>query len=213
MNQQPPFEPMTQEILLRATQELAERDPDLAYIVTAIGPPPMWGRPQGFPTLIHIILEQQVSLASAKAAFDRLQETLDPLTPTSFLTLDDDQLKTIGFSRQKTRYGRLLAEAILAGELDLPALAHLDDDTVLTELTKIKGIGPWTANVYLLMVLRRPDAWATGDLALAVAAQKIKGLEARPTYPELDEMALAWRPWRAVAARLLWHYYLNGQGA
>ena len=134
----------------------------------------------GFPTLVHIILEQQVSLASARAAFDRLQTAVSPLTPEGFLTLDDVRLKQIGFSRQKTGYARHLARAILAGELDLPGLQDLDDAAARAALLKMKGIGPWSADIYLLMVLRRPDVWPAGDLALAIATQEVNG--SRP-YP------------------------------
>ena len=201
---------LTEERLIEGLNDLSKADPDLAIIFHRLGPPPLWARKPGFPTLIHIILEQQVSLASARAAFDRLLATVSPLTPERFLALDDVTLKTIGFSRQKTAYGRYLAQAIVAGQLDLTTLPAKDDTTVRAELTKIKGIGPWTANIYLLMVLRRPDIWPSGDLALAVAVQRVKGLTARPTPTELDALATAWQPWRAVAARLLWHYYLNG---
>jgi len=169
----------------------------------------MWERESGFSTLLHIILEQQVSLASARAAHNKLLETANPLTPRRFLQLDDSTLRTIGFSRQKTIYGRELARSIDEGLLDLDALGSMDDAAVRAELIKIKGIGRWTADIYLLMVLRRPDIWPVGDLALAVAAQKVKGLRTRPTQQELDEMSAAWRPWRAVAARILWHYYLS----
>jgi DNA-3-methyladenine glycosylase II len=169
----------------------------------------MWAREPGFPTLIHIILEQQVSLASARAAYDRLLAAASPLTPDRFLELDDAQLKRIGFSRQKTAYGRELAGAILGGRLDLAGLETLDDADVRSELTGIKGIGPWTADIYLLMALRRPDVWPSGDLALASAAQRVKRLAARPTPDELDTLGADWAPWRAVAARLLWHYYLS----
>lgn len=203
------FSPLTEELLAEGVHYLAQVDPDLALLAQYLGPPPLWAREPGFPTLIYIILEQQVSLASAKAAYGRLQATISPLTPERFLTVDDATLKQIGFSRQKSRYGRLLAQAIVAGELDLAALAGLDDEQVQAELTKIKGIGPWTANIYLLMVLRRPDIWPSRDLALAVAVQKIKKLPARPTPSELEQIAQPWRPWRAVAARLLWHDYLS----
>jgi DNA-3-methyladenine glycosylase II len=169
----------------------------------------MWAREPGFPTLIHIILEQQVSLASARAAYDRLLVAASPLTPARFLELDDAELKTIGFSRQKTAYGRELAGAILDGRLNLTELGTLDDADVRSELMGIKGIGPWTADIYLLMALRRPDVWPSGDLALASAAQRVKRLAARPTPDELDTLGADWTPWRAVAARLLWHYYLS----
>jgi DNA-3-methyladenine glycosylase II len=200
---------LTQRSLLRATRELAARDPDLAGVVETFGPPPLWAREPGFHTLIHIILEQQVSLASAKAAYDRLLVATGRLVPERFLALRNEELKTIGFSRQKTTYGRALAEAILDGRLDLALIETLDDAEAKTQLTAIKGIGSWTADIYLLMVLRRPDTWPSGDLALAVAVQRVKRLRKRPTPERLQKVGEAWRPWRAVAARILWHYYLS----
>ncbi len=200
--------PLDEETLLHAVALLADRDPDLARIVASHGPPPLWAREPGFPTLILLILEQQVSLASARAAFNRLAARLSAVTPAAFLELDDDELRAVGFSRQKTGYGRHLAQAIVDGRCDPDALPMLDDDGVRAELVKLKGIGPWTAEIYLLMVLGRPDAWPVHDLALAVAAQAVKGLPARPTPVELAALAEPWRPWRAVAARLLWHHYL-----
>ncbi|HEY0082393.1 MAG TPA: hypothetical protein VGB61_06355 [Pyrinomonadaceae bacterium] len=190
-------------------RELAGRDRDFARLWAQFGTPPKWFRAPGFPTLIHIILEQQVSLASARAAFTRLLSVASPLTPERFLALDDAELKRAGFSRQKTLYGRHLAEAVAGGRLNLAALAALDDAEVKAELTRVKGIGSWTADIYLLMSLRRPDAWPAGDLALAVAMQEVKRLAARPSPLELAALAEAWRPWRAVGARLLWNYYLN----
>ena len=201
---------LDEETLLLGVQTLGQRDPDLAQITARLGPPPLWPREPGFATLIQIILEQQVSLASARAAFQRLLAAADPLTPERFLQLDDDTLKAAGLSRQKAGYGRTLAQAVLARSLELDGLAALDDDAVRAALTAIKGIGPWTADIYLLMVLRRPDAWPSADLALAVAVQQIKGLAARPGPQELEMLGWAWRPWRAVAARLLWHHYLSG---
>jgi len=159
-----------------------------------------------------MILEQQVSLASAKAAFDNLRARLNPLTPHTFLTRGDAELKRIGFSRQKTRYGRELAHAVQDGSLRFAALARASDDEVRTQLTAIPGIGPWTANIYLLMVLRRPDIWPPGDIALAQAAREVKGLPHRPKDEDLTRMARRWRPWRAVAARILWHHYLSVRG-
>ncbi len=132
-----------------------------------------------------------------------------PLTPASYLALDDATLKAVGFSRQKAGYGRGLATALTSGALDLAALSRADDDDVRAALTSVKGIGPWSAEIYLLMVLRRPDAWPTGDLALIVAAQRVKGLAQRPSAAEFLALGDAWRPWRAVAARLLWHDYLS----
>ena len=196
--------------LQRAVRLLSRRDADLRSVVKQFGAPPMWARESGFSTLLHIILEQQVSLASARAAHNKLLELAFPLTPQRFLKLDDATLKAVGFSRQKSVYGRELARSIFEGLLDLDALGSMDDAAVRSELVKIKGVGRWTADIYLLMVLRRPDIWPTGDLALAVAAQKVKRLRSRPTPDELDEISAPWKPWRAVAARILWHYYLSG---
>ena len=202
---------LTEEALVRGLRFLSKRDSDLARILRELGPPPMWAREPGFPTLVYIILEQQVSLASARAAYNRLLAAVSPLTPERFLELDDAMLKIIGFSRQKTAYGRHLACAIIEGQLNLDALGAMDDATARSELIKIKGIGPWTADIYLLMALRRPDIWPSRDLALAVAVQKVKRLASCPTPDELDVLGNAWRPWRAVAARLLWHYYLSNR--
>jgi DNA-3-methyladenine glycosylase II len=189
--------------------QLCKQDEDLAGIVERVGVPPMWVREPGFPTLVWIILEQQVSLASAKAAYDRLLARVSPLTARSFLTLNDQELKQIGFSRQKTGYCRALAESIQNGELNLKDFAGLDDETVRRKLTDHKGIGAWTAEIYLLMALRRPDVWPRHDLALAVAVQQVKKLNSRPSPEELETLSIPWKPWRAVAARMLWHHYLN----
>lgn len=188
---------------------LVEVDPDLAKVVSQFGSPPLWSREPGFPTLVHIILEQQVSLASAKAAFTRLQEAAGQLTPEKFLEFDDDQLKSIGFSRQKSGYCRELSRAILRGDLDLEGLEELDDQAVRLKLMEVKGIGRWTADIYLLMAMLRPDVWPSGDLAIASAMQEVKGLPRRPTPDELEVIASPWKPWRAEAARILWHYYLS----
>jgi DNA-3-methyladenine glycosylase II len=203
-------ETLDERTLARGVRQLARLDPDLARVHRALGLPPLWARAPGFPTLVHIILEQQVSLASARAAFARLTAAVAPLTPHTFLTLDDATLKQIGFSRQKTGYCRLLARAIESGALDLPALARLSDEEVRAALLRLKGVGAWTAEIYLLMALRRADAWPAGDLALAVAYARLKRLPARPTVEELLLVGERWRPLRAVAARLLWHYYLAG---
>lgn len=173
-----------------------------------IGPPPLWDRSPGFGTLVHIVLEQQVSLASARAAFERLVVATHPLTPDRFLRLTDADLLGIGFSRQKARYGRAIAIALLDGTLDLDGLAALDDDAAQQALEAIPGIGRWTSTIYLLMVLGRPDLWPAGDMALASAVAKVKGLPTRPDPAGLALIGEAWRPWRSVAARLFWHDYL-----
>jgi DNA-3-methyladenine glycosylase II len=200
---------LTGSTLVDGCSKLATRDGDLAAVLTRLGPPPIWDREPGFPTLVHIILEQQVSLASAKAAFDKLSDTIASLDPESFLTLDDVTLKSIGFSGRKGRYCRELAHALIKNTLNLEALPSLPDEGVRAELEQVTGIGPWTADIYMLMVLLRPDVWPPGDLALAVAVQDLKGLDHRPQPEELQEIAERWRPWRSVAARILWHHYLN----
>jgi DNA-3-methyladenine glycosylase II len=195
-----------------AVVDLAAHDPDLAGIVARHGSPPMWERPPGFATLVHIILEQQVSLASAQAAFDRLRAAADPVTPARLLAFSDAELLSIGFSRQKARYGRALAMAVQAGDLDLDGLTVLPDAEVERVLEAIPGIGRWTSTIYLLMVLRRPDVWPVADIALATAVADLRGLEQRPTPEALATIGEAWRPWRSVAARLLWHDYLSRRG-
>ncbi len=199
--------------LARGVAYLSARDADLARVVTEYGPPPLWAREPGFATLVYIILEQQVSLASAKAVYDRLVAFTAPLTPAHLLALDGATLRHIGFSRQKTAYVRNLAEVVVTGELNLAALATMSADEARAELMKLKGIGAWTAEIYLLMALRVPDAWPVGDLGLILAVQAVKRLPARPTTGELLEIGEQWRPWRAVATRVLWRYYLSRQAA
>ncbi|MEL7406806.1 MAG: DNA-3-methyladenine glycosylase 2 family protein [Cyanobacteria bacterium J06558_2] len=192
-----------------AVQHLVKCDRSFAKVIETYGYPPSWQREPGFATLIRIILEQQVSYASATATFKRLLEVLSLLTPESFLTLDDAQLKAVGFSRQKTRYGRILAQAILDRELDLPSLATASDQEIRAELTKIKGIGDWTVDIYLMMALQRQDVFPAKDLAVAIAVKELKNLSDRPIAAELATIAEAWKPYRAIATQILWHYYLN----
>ena len=192
-----------------AAEELAGREPHFAAVIGRFGLPPMWDRPPGFGSLVHILLEQQVSLASARAAFDRLAVAAGPPAPETFLRLDDGRLREIGFSRQKARYARALATAIEDGSLALDRLAELDDDAADRALRTIPGIGPWTASIYRLSALGRPDAWPAGDLAVVVAIADLWRLPAPPTPLETTRRAEAWRPWRSVAARLLWQQYLG----
>ena len=151
-------------------------------------------------------------MSSAQAAYDKLTNTLGQVTPEAFLGLPDNELKQLGFSRQKTRYCRILAEALISGELDLNELILKSDEDVFETLIGLKGIGPWTASIYLLMVFRRLDVWPRGDLALLVSMQEVFGLDAKPSVEEAESMAEAWRPWRSVAARILWHSYLSRRG-
>jgi DNA-3-methyladenine glycosylase II len=188
---------------------LGADDPALAAIVERFGRPRLWRRDPGFATLVLLILEQQVSLASAKAAYDRLATEVGVVAPAPVLALDDETLRRVGFSRQKTRYVRALATAIVDGHLDLDALPMLPDAEVRRDLVALPGIGPWTADVYMLACLARPDLWPVGDVALQTAAQRALGLERRPSATELEQIGDRWRPHRSVAAQLLWHLYLG----
>jgi DNA-3-methyladenine glycosylase II len=206
----PPLKPLAGKAFADAVEELAGRDRDLAAVVAQFGPPRLRRREPGYAKLLLLILEQQVSLASARATYERLLAALNGgLTPERFLGLDAEALRAIGFSRQKAVYGGELSRAVAHGGLDLDGLARLDDAAVEAELVRIKGIGKWTAHIYLMEGLGRPDVWPVGDLALAVAAGRVKRLGARPGAEALAALGEPWRPWRAVAARILWHYYLN----
>jgi DNA-3-methyladenine glycosylase II len=205
---------LTRATLLQGVHELTARDGDLARIALRHGPPPLWARPRGFATLVRIILEQQVSLASAAALYARLERELrDGVTPAAVMALGGAGLLAIGFTRQKAGYVAGLAERVANGTLPLATLARLGDDRAVDALRDVPGIGPWTASIYLLMALRRPDVWPPGDLALHKAMARLHGLATVPTSDEAASIALRWRPWRAVAARLLWHAYLSERAA
>ncbi len=199
-------------LLKRGVAELSARDPELAAIPAAHGLPPTRIRPEGFPTLFKIIVQQQVSLASGAAIWGRLEAGLDGAGAGAVQRATADDLRAMGLSRQKARYAHALAEAVLDGGLDLAGLGALDDEAAIARLTAVKGIGRWTAEIYLLSALQRPDVWPAADLALMVAAGEVKGLKTRPDAKALARMAEPWRPWRAIAARLLWHYYRHARG-
>lgn len=200
--------PLTHRSLKIHSKVLAASCPHLAIVHEKYGPPPLWDRDPGFATLLRIILEQQVSLASAKACFDKLCARIGEVTPRKLLSSTDAELKRDGFSRQKTAYARSLAEALLEKRIDLERLNDLSDGGVKAELTKLKGIGEWTSDIYLLMAMLRPDVMPKGDIALHTAWHKLSG-EARPTSDEFLVIADRWRPYRSVAARMLWHFYLS----
>ncbi len=194
-----------------AARQLAENDEGLAAIVERHGLPEFWAREPGLGTLVLLILEQQVSLASARAAYERMVGRLGELSTAGILASSDEELRADGFSRQKARYVRALAAALEDGSLDLDAVAALDDEEARLALVALPGIGPWTAEVYLLSALRRPDTWPVGDIALQEGARRTRGLETRPSPEELGVIGEAWRPHRASAARLLWHRYLSAR--
>lgn len=199
--------------LREATHWLAERDKGLALVLETYGYPPLWARTASFSTLVHIILEQQVSLASANAAFTRLQACLPPIvTPEGLLSLDDGTLRDIGFSRQKTLYTRHLATALVNGQFDLEALSDLPDEEVRNQLKTLKGIGDWTADIYLSECLLRTDILPKGDIAMQEAFRVLNDLPKRPQHDYFEANTQHWRPWRSVGTRMLWHYYLCRRG-
>jgi DNA-3-methyladenine glycosylase II len=204
-------EPLDDDALVRAVRALAARDDDLAGIAARHGAPPLWAREPGFDTLVRIILEQQVSLGSAEAAHRRLVRGAGVVEPVAIVATGEARLREAGLTRQKSRYIVGLARDVVDGRLDLDAVAGADDDQARASLTRVVGIGTWTADIYLLMALLRPDVWPTGDLALAGSMRRAKGLAGIPTATEQLAIAEAWRPHRAVAARLLWHAYLAGE--
>ena len=169
----------------------------------------MWGRPSGFATLLRIVLEQQVSLISARAMFARLKSNIEPFNAEAFIRSGELYLRSLGVTRQKAHYCVQVAHAFTNG--DLAKIARMNDEDAHATLTRIKGVGPWTANIYLLMALRRPDIWPNGDIALATSAMKVWQMKQRPSFVELAAMAERWRPYRSVAARMLWQYYLAEQ--
>ena len=194
--------------LPRIAKKLGRQDEHLQIVIRKYGPPPLWAREPGFATLLQIILEQQVSLASAKACYNKLEKRVGKITPSNVLKSTDQHLKSDGFSRQKTAYARHLAEALVNKHIDLDVLHTLRDDAVRTELIKLKGIGQWTSDIYLLMAMGRPDVMPKGDIALHSAWHKLSG-EPKPHADEFLEIAERWRPYRSVAARMLWHFYLS----
>jgi DNA-3-methyladenine glycosylase II len=198
----------TSETLRPLCDKLAAKDAALKNIIRQHGYPPFWSRPASFASLILFILEQQVSLASAKAAFDKLKEKIGTVIPQRVLLLSDEELRACYFSRQKTVYARCLAEAIITKQINLKKLATAPDDEVRSRLTQVKGIGNWTADVYLMMVLQRCDLFPIGDIALINSAREELQLHKQITKEEILVIAEKWAPYRTVAAFLLWHAYL-----
>ena len=199
--------------LLSAVRTLTRRDPGLAWLVARHGPPPLWARRPGFASLLRIILEQQVSLASARAIYHRLAAAVGEVQPAGIAALGPAGLQALGLTRQKASYIGGVAEQVLEGRLLLRRLDRYGDDDARAHLMRVRGIGPWTADIYLLMALRRPDIWPPGDLALHKALGRLVGSASVPSSAEAERLATRWRPLRAVAARILWHAYLAERAA
>jgi len=192
--------------------KLAKKDKQLRSVVQQYGYPPMWTRSASFQTLIHIILEQQVSLASARAALSKLSERIGIVTPRKVLTLSDGELRACYFSRQKTVYARCLANAIVSRQVNLKRLSSQEDAEIRHQLKTIKGIGDWTVDVYLIFALQRADVFPLGDLAMVAAFKELKQLTKQVSHDKLLRLADEWRPYRSVATILLWHYYIQKKG-
>ena len=189
--------------------QLAAIDREMKHIIKTHGYPPMWTRPANFATLIHIILEQQVSLASALAAFNKLKQKIGTITPEKLLQLSDAELRACYFSRQKTVYARHLAETLIAKKIQLKKLSALPDEEIRTALKQVKGIGDWTSDVFLMFALQRTDIFPIGDLAMVNALKEVKKLPKQTAKEDLLQMAEAWRPYRTIATMLLWHHYIK----
>jgi DNA-3-methyladenine glycosylase II len=188
---------------------LSKKDKHLRGILKTYGYPPMWTRPGTFQTLILTILEQQVSLASAYAAFKKLKEKIRWVTPARLLALSDTELRACYFSRQKMVYARELATAIQNKTLSLKKLERAGEDEIRTELKKIKGIGDWTVDVYLMHALQRTDLFPLGDIALVNSLKEVKQLKPGISKEEMLAIAEPWRPYRTIASMILWHAYIK----
>jgi DNA-3-methyladenine glycosylase II len=208
----------TADPLIYAPEGLAEgirvlgAEPVFAEILERAGTPRFRRRRNGFGTLLHIILEQQVSIDAAAAMHRRLVGLCHPLTPKAYLGLDDATLRSCGFSRQKMGYARQLAEMVDTGKFDFDRLAAAGDEAALAELLSIRGIGRWSAEVYLLFALGRPNIWPAGDLGLQLGIGEHPGFGVRPDEAETRRLGEAWHPWRSVAACLFWQSYLHARG-
>jgi DNA-3-methyladenine glycosylase II len=196
---------ITKQTFREGVAELAQRDADMARLLKAADLPGLRSRTTGYGTILKIISGQQVSTAAARAINGRLEAVASPMTPEIFAKLSDDDLRAIGFSRQKISYGRAIAEAIISGKFSFRRVARMDDEAAIAEMIKLRGIGRWTAEVYLLFALRRPDIWPVDDLGIVIGMQGLKGLKERPGKQAMIEYGEAWRPLRSVAARMLWH--------
>lgn len=191
---------------------LSQKDPHLNNILTEYGYPPMWSRPNTFQSLILTILEQQVSLASAYAAFRKLKQRTGTVTPQKIRALTDEELRSCYFSRQKILYARELARAFVSKDIQLRRLVSQPNEDIRTVLKKVKGIGDWTADIYLIHVLQRTDIFPLGDIALVNSIKHIKQLPAHTTRDELLEIGKLWQPYRTIATMLFWHAYIQRKG-
>ncbi len=198
---------MTPKQIRTALDTLADKDPDIALGLGMVGYPAPRNREPGFTSLVNIIVGQQISALAAAAIRERLEAAVNPLTPDRFLATKEITLRELGLSHRKIEYGRDLAKEVLSGRLDTDRLEAMEDDEILKELTAIRGLGRWSAEIYMLFALGRHDIWPADDLAIQVAAQKLKRMRKRPDRARLERVARPWKPWRGMAALFLWHYH------
>jgi len=198
----------TDKTFISLCDRVALNDPDLQLVIRQYGYPPLWTRAATFETLIHIILEQQVSLASALAALKKLKEKIIDITPQNLSRLSDEELKACYFSRQKISYAKHLAHEILNGHLNLAELNNLDSKSVKEKLIKLKGIGNWSADIYLMMVMHRCDVFPLGDIALLTSVKELKSLPKNISKETISMIVVEWKPYQTIAAYILWHSYL-----
>ncbi|MFA8341904.1 MAG: DNA-3-methyladenine glycosylase [Rhodothermaceae bacterium] len=190
-----------------AVEFLIKTDPLLAKLIKEFGNPKLWTRPEGFETLINIIVEQMLSVKAAASIFERFKKTLKKVTPQNILKADDEKLREVGLSYSKIKYCKNISQAVVSGELDLEALKKMDNKKATKTLTSIKGVGDWTANIYLMACMKRADIWPYGDNALALAVQKFHKIKEYPTKKELVEIGNRYAPWRSMAAFIYWNTY------
>lgn len=198
---------MTPDFIRDCLDELGRRDTDVARAIASVGYPEPRNREPGFAALLNIIVGQQVSTHAAAAIRGRLDAAVDPMTPENFLAANDETLRAVGLSRRKIEYGRGIAEEMSTGRLDAAALTEASDEEVIAVLTALRGLGRWSAEIYMLFSLHRPDVWPAEDLAIQEALRRLKNLDVRPLRAQSEPIVEAWRPWRGVAALFLWHYY------
>lgn len=202
------IEPLNGPALARGIDRLAAMDRDVASAIERIGYPIPRLRPEGFATLLRIMVSQQVSTKSAAAIWGRLAAACEPsVTPARFLSLGETAYRAIGLSGRKIDYGRGLATALQDGSLDLDRLGDMPEDEAIAELCRLRGFGRWSAEIYLLFALSRTDSWPADDLALQIGMQRLKSLDDRPNRQEMDRLAEPWRPLRGCGAIFLWHFY------
>jgi DNA-3-methyladenine glycosylase II len=198
---------MNEDIIKQALDELALKDEDVAIGLKLVGYPPPRIRPVGFETLFSIIVSQQLSTHAAAAIMGRANALLPELQPQAVIDLPQGALREIGLSHRKVEYATGLSQAIISGAFNPEALDQLDNENVTKEITALKGFGPWSAEIYLMFSLQRQDVFPSGDLALLVGLQKLKGLEEKPTPQQAQKLIEHWSPWRTAGSLFLWHYY------